>query len=138
MRKVNESPQHLKLKEIFADKMEEWYHGATRKEHAQSGHRLDVYTLLHDNIKVCIEIIWGSGPTHFSKDMDLLYDTRADVKIAVASKKVRAKKEYTRRFSRFSLSQRDNYGIAACRKMLDGEMILKRFGFLEFAGAQGN
>ena len=84
---MSESVEHRKIKDVISVKLKEWV-GASIKEYPSSGHRLDIYAVTPDRISIYIEIIWSSSPQNFFRDLNLIQQSDADVKLVIASPEV--------------------------------------------------
>jgi len=55
---VSETKEHLRLKQIMCQKLEEWF-GVSITEYPSSGHELDVISISTNGVKLMVEIIWN-------------------------------------------------------------------------------
>lgn len=126
---TSESSQHKKIKEIIVEKLKEWT-GATLQEYQSSGHELDVFAVTQAGISVYVEIIWASSQLNFFRDMTMVQESDANVKIVVASPKVISNIDYQRKFEKVAISQR-RFNIAMHGSLIDGQRILDDSNYLE-------
>jgi len=126
---MSESIEHRKIKEVLSVKLKEWL-GASIKEYPSSGHRLDIYAITSDRISIYVEIIWSSSPQNFFRDLNLIQQSDADVKLVIASPEVLKNAYFCREFSKVAVAQR-RLGVMIHGELLDGQKILESSEYLE-------
>jgi len=118
-----ESSSHIALKEALVTKLKAWY-GASLDEYPSSGHELDVFAVTSSGVSVYIEIIWSPSRAQFDRDMSMLQQSDADVKLAVAHPDIIANRQMVRDFRKIVLAQRQQ-GKMIHGDLLDGQTILE-------------
>ncbi len=129
MSKISETEQHRRLKELLAEKLKEWF-GVCVPEYPSAGHELDIFGVTPEGVSIYIEIIWSPSRTHFLNDINMLQQSDADVKVAIASPEIISKEEFRREFSKVAIAQRRE-GQVFHGEMLNGEKILQNKGFMD-------
>ena len=87
-KRVAETLEHKRLKELLYQKLTSWLIGATKKEYLSSGHKLDVFYVSYQGISIMVEIIWTETKENFYRDLILLLDSDAKVKIVITNPKI--------------------------------------------------
>jgi len=100
-----ESESHRRIKEIIQTKLHEWF-GASVEEYPSSGHELDVFAVTSSGTSIYVEIVWHDSMSQFLKDMNMLQQSDADVKVVIGSPEVIGNNVMTREFSKIVISQR--------------------------------
>jgi len=126
---VSETEQHRRLKQIICNSLSMQI-GASIKEYPSSGHELDVLAVTPDGVSIYVEIIWSDSRTHFLKDLNMLHESDADVKVAVVSPSILAKEEYKRDFLKAVIAQR-RAGRLILDDFVDGKKVLETPGYFE-------
>jgi len=124
-----ESIEHKRIKDLISSKLEEWF-GASIKEYPSSGHELDVFAVTPDGISIYVEIIWSETRSNFFRDLNMIQQSDADVKLVVVSPKVLNKEEYNRIFSKVVVSQR-KIGFKMYGELINGQRILDEPEYLD-------
>jgi hypothetical protein len=120
---VPESSPHIALKELLVTKLKAWC-GASIDEYPSSGHELDVFAVSSSGVSIYIEVIWSPSRAQFDRDMSMLQQSDADVKLAVVHPDIIAKRQMVRDFHKIVLSQRKQ-GKTIHGDLLDGQTILE-------------
>ena len=119
---MGESPEHRAIKEILEAKLKDWGF-ISITEYPSSGHELDVFATTSEGLKIYAEIIWTHTKTQFFRDISMLQQSDADIKLVVGSPEVVNDMDFTREFSKVAVSEtikgRSIYPI-----ILDGKRIL--------------
>lgn len=123
-----ETEEHKTLKELLCNKFQEWY-GPSLTEYQSTGHELDVFAVTPDGISICVEIIWSNTFTNFLRDMNLVLQSDADVKIAVVNPEILSRKKCVREFTKIAISQR-RIGVNFFGELIDGQKMLDSPRFL--------
>ena len=110
-------------------KLRKWF-GVSVPEYPSSGHELDVFSATVEGSTIYAEIIWSDSRAHFLSDINMLQQSDADVKLAIAGPKVLSNQDYAREFSKVVVSQR-RYGKRIHGEMLDGSRILSDSAYVE-------
>ncbi|MGD1838912.1 MAG: tetratricopeptide repeat protein [Nitrososphaeraceae archaeon] len=124
----NETKEHKLLKKIMYLQLKKWFNGCTILEYPNSGHELDVYSVL-SGIKVAVEIIWSDSSTHFYKDINILQSSDADVKICIVNPKILLKENLLRHYDKVSVGETSKGFVLS--EMIDGQKIMDDKEFLE-------
>jgi len=124
-----ESPSHIALKQLLITKLKAWY-GASIGEYSSSGHQLDVFAVTSTRVSVHIEVIWSPSRTQFLRDMNILQQSDAGVKLAVVHPDMIADSQMVRDFHKIVLAQRKQ-GKMMHGDMLNGQEILEDPEFVE-------
>ncbi|MGA8903945.1 MAG: hypothetical protein WB661_02930 [Candidatus Bathyarchaeia archaeon] len=122
-----ESSSHIALKQLLATKFKAWY-GSAVDEYPSSGHELDVFATTTTGVSVYVEIIWSK--TQFLSDINMLQQSTADVKLAVASREVLANIQMVREFGKVVISQREQ-GKKIHGDLLDGQRMMQDSEFVD-------
>jgi hypothetical protein len=125
---ASESAEHKKIKDLISEKLKEWI-GASIREYPSSGHELDVFAVTLEGISIYVEIIWSDSRLHFFEDMNMLQQSDAEVKLAIASPAVLNREEYQREFAKVAVSQR-RIGVAMHGDLIDGTKLIQDEKFL--------
>lgn len=123
-----ETEQHRKLKEVMRKKLENWF-GASIVEYPSSGHELDVFSVSPKGIKLMVEIMWTPTPTNFYRDLSLLLQSDAKIKVLVVNKSIFSNPKLVREFQKARISEITK----GCKvsNMLDGNRILEDENYVE-------
>ena len=124
-----ESPSHIVLKQLLVTKLKAWC-GASIDEYPSSGHELDVFAVASTGVSVYIEIIWSPSRTQFLRDMNMLQQSDAGVKLAVVHPDIIADGQMVREFHKIVLAQRKQ-GKMIHGDLLNGQKILEDPGYVE-------
>lgn len=104
--------------------------GATLQEYPSSGHELDILAMTSDGISIYIEVIWSPSLQNFYRDMLMVQNSDADVKIVVANPKFLADEKCQRIFEKVAIAQR-KFGVAMYGDLVDGEKVLNDASYAE-------
>jgi hypothetical protein len=126
---ASESVEHKKIKNLISAKLKDWA-GASIEEYPSSGHELDVFAVTPDGISIYVEIIWSATSRNFYRDMSMIQQSDADVKLVVVNPTILSKEDYLREFSKIAISQR-RIGAAMHGELLDGAKIIEDANYLE-------
>lgn len=124
-----ESDQHAQIKGILSHYLKEWT-GATLEEYPSSGHELDVFGMTADGISICIEVIWTPSIQNFYRDMVLVQNSDANIKIVVANPELIANEKCLRIFEKTAIAQR-RFGVSMHGELVDGERVLSDRSYVE-------
>ena len=125
----SESEQHKRIKDILSDYLRKWT-GASLQEYPSSGHELDILAMTKDGISICIEVIWSASLQNFYRDMFLVQNSDANIKIVVANPKLLADAKCQRIFEKGAIAQR-KFGVAMHGELIDGERVLSDGSYVE-------
>jgi len=117
-----ESGEHNKIKTLISTSIVNWT-GASLTEYNSSGHELDVFATTPDGISIYVEVIWSASRSNFYRDMNMVQQSDANVKVVVANPKIVNNKEFEREFSKIAISQR-RIGFEMYGEIIDGDKIL--------------
>ena len=117
-----ESTQHKEIKKLLETKLKDWF-GLSITEYQSSGHESDVLGVTSDGLKIYIEVIWAHSQSQFHKDMSMLQQSDADVKLVVGSPKILNDASMVREFTKVAISETEK-DHCIHPEMLDGEKIL--------------
>lgn len=118
----NETDQHRTLKELLTKKLEEWF-GAAIMEYHSSGHELDVFSVSTQGVSAMIEIIWTPSTTNFYKDMMILLQSDAQVKILIVNRLILEKPELVRAYRKARIKEMQRGTMVS--DMIDGSKLLQ-------------
>jgi hypothetical protein len=123
----SETPEHVRLKEIMCEKLEEWF-GVSLAEYQSSGHELDVLSISTNGVKLMIEIIWTPSAGNFFRDMTILYQSDAQIKVLIVNQEILSNPKLVREFQKARISERQKgYSISP---MINGNRILTDANYL--------
>jgi len=125
----SESSEHRKIKEIISSKLKEWT-GASLQEYYSSGHELDVVAVTPEGISIYVEIIWTATLTNFLKDMNMIQQSDAKIKLVVANPKIISSDEYQREFSKVAVSERRK-GFMMYGELINGVRLVEDSDYLD-------
>lgn len=125
----SESYEHSKIKDILGSYLKEWT-GATLQEYPSSGHELDVLAMTPDGISIYVEVIWSPSLQNFYRDMIMVQNSDANVKVIIAHPKFLMDEKCQRIFEKVAISQR-KFGIAMHAELIDGDKVLSDKAFVE-------
>ncbi|MFB0544486.1 MAG: hypothetical protein ACETVN_02120 [Asgard group archaeon] len=125
----SESPEHKRIKDLISTRLHEWT-GASLEEYPSSGHELDVFAVTPDGVSIYVEIIWSATSRNFHRDMSMVQQSDADIKVVVGSPKILSREDYLREFSKIAISQRRT-GVAMHGELIDGMRIIEDDNYLE-------
>jgi hypothetical protein len=116
-----ETAEHAKLKNLMCEKLEEWY-GVSISEYASTGHELDAFSISTNGVRLMVEIIWSPSTTNFYRDMTILYQSDAQIKVLIVNEAILSKNELVREFQKARISERQKgYTVSS---MINGNKIL--------------
>lgn len=124
---VSETEQHKNLKGLVADKLEKWF-GVSITEYPSTGHELDVFSISAEGIKLMVEIIWTPTTTNFYRDLTILYQSDAKIKVVIVNEVILSKKQLVREFQKARLSETKKGCIVP--PMINGTKILNNEKYL--------
>ena len=132
---ISESPEHRSTKDLITGKLREWT-GASIREYPSSGHMLDVFAITSEGISIYVEIIWSPTSENFHRDMSMIQQSDAKVKLVVVNPIILSNEKYVREFSKVAVSQK-RIGVAMHGDMFDGRRLIENSDYLntEFKGA---
>lgn len=125
----SESAEHVEIKNLISARLNEWT-GASLREYPSSGHELDVFAVTPDGISIYVEIVWSDTSRNFYRDMSIIQQSDADVKLVVANPRILDKEDYVREFSKIALSQR-RLGILMNGELIDGARMIQDANYLD-------
>jgi len=126
---LSESPQHKEIKKLLEAKLKDWF-GLSITEYPSSGHELDILGVTSDGLNIYIEVIWTHSQAHFHKDMSMLQQSDADMKLVVGSPKILSDVSMVREFTKVAVSETEK-GHCIYPEMLDGEKILSDSTYID-------
>jgi len=109
--------------------LKEWT-GATLQEYQSSGHELDVLAMTPDGISIYVEVIWSASLQNFYRDMLMVQNSDAAVKIVIANPKLLADAKIQRIFEKVAIAQR-KFGVAMHGELIDGERVLLEKAYVQ-------
>ena len=124
-----ESSEHKNIKDLISERLQEWT-GASLEEYPSSGHKLDIFAVTPDGISIYVEIIWSATSQNFHRDMSMVQQSDADIKLVVANPKIIEREGYLREFSKIAISQR-RLGVAMYGELVDGAKIIADINYLD-------
>jgi len=105
----------------MCQKLEEWF-GVSITEYPSSGHELDVLSISTNGVKLMVEIIWTPSPTNFFRDMTILYQSDAQIKVLIVNQEILSKQQLVRAFQKARISEiQKGYTVSP---MINGNKIL--------------
>jgi hypothetical protein len=125
----SESTEHKKIKEIISTKLKEWI-GASLQEYPSAGHELDVFAVTSNGISVYVEIIWSPSKQNFYRDLSMVQQSDANIKLVIVSPEILTDEDYQREFSKVAISERRK-GIAMHGELINGAKILSDTKYLD-------
>ncbi|MEM3752710.1 MAG: hypothetical protein QXM65_07180 [Candidatus Bathyarchaeia archaeon] len=126
---LSESTEHKEIKNIISSKLQEWT-GASLEEYLSAGHELDIFAVTPNGISICIEIIWSPTKQNFYRDLSLIQQSDANIKLLIASPEILANEDYQRDFSKVAISERRK-GITMYGELINGAKILEDTKYIE-------
>ncbi len=120
MRK-NETTEHKQLKELISKKLEKWF-GVAITEYQSAGHELDVFAVNINGVTLMGEIIWTASTTNFYRDMVLLLNSDAKIKIIIANPEIGKKEKLQREYTKIRINEMKKGTKVS--EMLDGRRML--------------
>jgi len=122
-----ETQEHRSLKEKIGKKLEVWF-GASITEYASSGHELDVFSISPKGIRLMVEIIWTPSSSNFFRDLNILLQSDAQIKVVVVNEAILSKSELVREFQKAKISEiKKGYTMS---NMINGNKILEDENYL--------
>ena len=122
-----ESEEHRKIKEIMTAKLKEWF-GCSVSEYPSTGHELDAFSVTLSGVSIYVEIIWAHSS--FMKDINMIQQSHAKIKVVIAGPDVISDSSYRREFDKLVASEREKdtifYG-----EMINGKRVLEDSGYVE-------
>lgn len=125
----SESEQHKIIKDIIGHHLKQWV-GATLQEYQSSGHELDVFAMTPDGISIYVEVIWSASLQNFYRDMFMIQNSDANIKIVIANPKLLADEKCQRLFEKAAIAQR-KFGVAMHGELIDGARVLTDKTYVE-------
>jgi len=125
----SESLEHRTIKNIISTKLKDWI-GASLQEYPSAGHELDIFAVTLNGISIAIEIIWSPTKQNFYRDLNIIQQSDANIKLVIANPDIIAKDEYQREFSKVAVAQRRK-GILMHGELINGQKIVQDTAFLE-------
>lgn len=113
----------------MGDYLKQWV-GATLTEYQSSGHELDILAMTPDGISIYVEVIWSASLQNFYRDMFMIQNSDANVKVVIANPKILADEKCQRIFEKAAIAQR-KLGVAMHGELIDGERVLSDKTFVE-------
>jgi hypothetical protein len=89
---LSESEEHKKIKHLISTGLHKWT-GASLKEYPSSGHELDVFAVTPDGISIYVEIIWSATSRNFYRDISMIQQSDAVVKLVVVGPGILSKED---------------------------------------------
>jgi len=126
---LQESTEHKTIKQVISTKLQEWT-GATLEEYPSAGHELDIFAVTLNGISICVEIIWSPAKQNFYRDLSLIQQSDANIKLLIASPKILTNEDYQREFSKVAITERRK-GVAMHGELIDGAKLLDDTKYLE-------
>jgi hypothetical protein len=117
------------IKDLMGYYLKEWV-GATLQEYQSSGHELDVLAMTPDGISIYVEVIWSASLQNFYRDMFMIQNSDANIKVVIANPKLLADEKCQRIFEKAAIAQR-KLGVAMHGELIDGERVLSDKTFVE-------
>ena len=124
-----ESPEHKTIKQVISTKLQEWT-GATLEEYPSVGHELDIFAVTPNGISICVEITWSPTKQNFYRDLSLIQQSDANIKLLIANPEILTNENYQREFSKVAISERRK-GVAMHGELINGAKILEDTKYLD-------
>jgi hypothetical protein len=121
-KRIAETTEHKRLKALMYQKLTTWLVGSTKKEYLSSGHKLDVFYVSYQGISIMVEIIWTPTKENFQRDLILLLNSDAKVKIVLTNPKILQREDLVLQFEKSRISELQKGYLVS--PMFDGGKIL--------------
>lgn len=109
-------------------KLENWF-GASITEYASSGHELDVFSISPKGIRLMVEIIWTPSSSNFFRDLSILLQSDAQIKVIIVNEKILSNEKLVRDFQKAKISEiKKGYTMS---NMINGNRILNDENYLD-------
>ena len=125
----SESYEHKRIKTLIYGRLKEWI-GATLQEYPSSGHELDNVAATLDGISIYVEAIWSGSFQNFLRDMIMISNSDANIKLVVVSPEILKNEKCQREFGKIAIAQR-KLGFAMHGDLIDGTKIIEDSNYLE-------
>jgi hypothetical protein len=127
-----ETQEHLRIKELVLETLRKTY-GLGLKEYPDSGNIADVFVITPDGIEIFVENVWASSKTNFYRDLHILRNSGAAVKIFIVNSDIINDEQLRREYDKARISETKR-GIAIS-SFVNGSQILDNPNFVnqEFA-----
>jgi hypothetical protein len=116
-----ETQEHLQIKELVLESLRKKY-GLGLNEYPDSGNIADVYVVTSDGIEIFVENVWTASKSNFYRDLHILRNSQASVKIFIVNPEIISDKQLEREFDKVRISEIKK-GISIS-KLIDGNRIL--------------
>jgi hypothetical protein len=104
------------------DALGSWLSGAEFPEYFHSGQRVDVLKVLYGGISIIVEIIWANTFTNFLRDLDIIQNSPAKVKIVIVNPDLLGQEKVVHHFDKARIADiAKGYMVS---RLLDGKKIL--------------
>jgi hypothetical protein len=123
-----ESKEHLKIKETVLDILKKQY-GAGLKEYPDSGNIADAFVVTPDGVEIFVENVWTSSKGNFYRDLHILRNSNAKVKILIVNPEIIKDKLFEREYEKVRISERKR-GITLS-ELIDGSLFLSDKEFIK-------
>lgn len=111
----------------MCQKLDEWF-GVSLPEYQSSGHELDVLSISTNGVKLMIEIIWTPSAGNFFRDLTIMHQSDAQIKVIIVNEKILSKPEIEREFKKARISEAQKGFIVS--PMINGSRILTDENYL--------
>ena len=92
-------------------------------------YELDVLSISTNGLKLMVEIIWTPSAGNFYRDMTILYQSDAQIKVLIVNQEILSNPKLVREFQKARISERQKgYTISP---MINGNRILTDENYLE-------
>jgi hypothetical protein len=122
-----ETAEHKGIKEKMKQLLSTWFSGVSTKEHPYSGQELDCFDALYNGVTIMVEVIWTKSPTNFYKDLDIIQNADAKIKIVIVNPKILQNEKLLRHFEKVRISQILQGHLMT--GLLDGHRFMKEYKY---------
>ena len=123
----SETQEHNKIKNIVYEALIENF-GVGLKEYPDCGNIADSCVINTEGTEIFLEVVWTSTLNNFERDLIILLNSDAEVKILVANPKL-LNPEVSRKFVKTQMAEAKKH-VLVC-DMIDGSRILYERDFLK-------
>lgn len=123
-----ETEEHKKIKEIVLENLKATY-GSGLKEYPDSGNIDDVFVMTSDGIAIFVENVWASNKNNFYRDLNILRNSEANVKIFIVNPEILKDNKLQREYEKAIISERKRG--RAISNLIDGSRILTDPNFVD-------
>ncbi len=125
---MSETAEHKGIKDIISRKLKEWY-GAAITEHAVDGHKADVFAVTKEGKRILVEVIWTPSGANFDRDINIIHESEAEIKIVIVNPAILAQPKLNRKFEIVRIAQQRHGSTIS--ELIDGSLILRNSRFVD-------